>query len=139
MCMTLRPYQKLIVWKEADDLCAFTYEVTKHFPEEEKYGLIKQMRRSSASIPTNIVEGNSKRTVKDKKNFMTTALASLDELHYQYHLSLRLKYIDQCTFDQANDRIQRVGYLLAKLRNAVVVHHDSPSYSSNSSHSSQLP
>ena len=83
--MALRSYQKLIVWREADDLCAYTYEVTKHFPTEEKFGLVKQMRSAAASVPTNIVEGNSRRTVKDKRNFMTTASASLDELHYHTH------------------------------------------------------
>lgn len=134
--MTQRPYQQLVVWREADDLCVFTYEVTKFFPAEEKFSLVQQMRRSAASVPTNIVEGNSRCTVKDKKHFMTTALTSLDELHYQYHLSFRLHYIDQRTFEEANDRIQRIGYLLAKLRNAVVVYRNTPSHSSHSSHPS---
>lgn len=136
MTTALRPYQRIVAWKEADDLCAFTYEITKRFPEEERGCLVNQMRRAAASVPTNIAEGNSRRTVKDKRKFMTIALSSLDELHYQYHLAFRLKYIDQRIFDEANDRIQRVGYLLAKLRNSVVLYCESSSHSSNSSHSS---
>ena len=114
-----RSYQKLVVWKEADDLCVYTYEVTKLLPASEQFGLVAQMRTSSSSVPTNIVEGNSRTTVKDRRKFLTIAASSLDELHYQYHLCFRLHYIDQKTFDTANDRIQRVGYLLMKFRSSI--------------------
>ena len=117
--MSDRSYQKLIVWREADDLCVFTYQITKKFPSEEKFGLVSQMRRSSSSVPTNIVEGNSRRSIKERAYFLNVALASLDELHYQYHLSFRLGYLNEKILTEANDRIQRVGYLLMKFRSPV--------------------
>ncbi len=117
--MSERPYQKLIVWKEADALCLFTYEITKSFPSEEKFALVHQMRRSAYGIPMCIVEGNARKTVKDKKNFLLMSLASLEELHYQYSLAMRLGYIDQSIFNKADDHIMRTSFLLRKLRDSL--------------------
>lgn len=85
--MMQRPYEKLIVWKAADELCLFTYEMTKKFPSEEKFGLVTQMRRCSYGVPMCIVEGNARRTEKDTSHFFVIALSSLEELHYQYSLA----------------------------------------------------
>jgi len=118
-----RHYEKLVVWKEADDLCVFTYKITKGFPSEEKFILVSQMRRSASSVPTNIVEGNARQGINDKANFFTNAIASLDELHYQYHLAFRLEYIDKKIRDDAFDRIERISYLLLRLRTAIKQKH----------------
>src|SRR3989338_9120546 len=112
--MSVRPYEKLIVWKEADTLCLSTYQTTKNFPVEERYALAQQMRRSSYGVPMCIVEGNARKTAKDKKHFFIIARGSLEELHYQYSLALRLKYIDQKSFDVADDQIMRTSFLLHK-------------------------
>ena len=117
--MSSRPYQKLIVWQEADALCLFTYKTTKSFPTEEKFALVQQMRRSAYGIPMCIVEGNMRKTSKDKKNFFTISLASLEELHYQYSLALRLQYLDKSIFDKADDKIMRISYLLRKLHDSI--------------------
>lgn len=114
-----RSYEKLVVWKEADELCLFTYEITRSFPVDERFCLVQQMRKSSYSVPTNIVEGNARKSGDDRRHFMIMALASLEELHYQYSLALRLKYIDEATFQIADDRIMRVSYLLHKFHDAI--------------------
>ena len=116
--MRERSYQKLVVWREADALCLKTYCVTKSFPTEEKYGLVQQMRRAAYGVPMCIVEGNMRRTAKDKQHFFTQALGSLEELHYQYSLAGRLEYIDEKAFEDADEHIGRVSYLLNKLRNS---------------------
>jgi four helix bundle protein len=114
--MRQRPYQQLIAWKEAHALCVHTYKITYTFPKHELFGLVSQMRRSSSSIPTNIAEGNSRRTANDQKNFHTIAISSIEELHYQYLLARDLGYITVQQFLEADDRIQRTGYLIGKLR-----------------------
>ena len=55
--MNCEGYRKLIVWQKADDLAFQIYQTTKSFPRDEIYGLTSQIRRSSLSVPTNIVEG----------------------------------------------------------------------------------
>jgi len=84
----------------------------------ERYSLVQQMRRAGYSVPMCIVEGNVRRTAKDKQHFFTQALGSLEELHYQYSLAKRLKYIDEKIFSKIDEQIRRVSYLLNKLRSS---------------------
>ncbi len=112
-----RPYQKLPVWQEAHKLCLWVYETTKSFPSDEKFALVSQMRRSASSVPTNITEGNVKKSNKDKGHFMETAHASLEELHYWCYLSKDLKYITEAQFEAADALIQNVSIQLTKFRN----------------------
>jgi len=59
-------FEKLDVWQNSREFVKQIYEVTKFFPEEEKYGLTSQIRRASLSISANISEGTSRNTEKDK-------------------------------------------------------------------------
>lgn len=114
-----RSYQRLIVWKEAHALCLLAYEFVKKFPSEERFGLMSQMRRSSYSVPMNIAEGSTKKSHKERERFYETAACSLEELHYQCILAKDLKYLAGGQFDQVHDHIQRVSFLLMKLRRAL--------------------
>ena len=118
--MRQRPYEKLIAWKEADDLCVWIYQLTKKFPPDEKFSLTQQLRRAAYSVPTNIAEGNARRSPNDKAHFFEIAISSLEEVHYQCKLSYRFKYITLEQLGQADDKIQRTGYLIMKLRSSVL-------------------
>jgi len=59
----LKSYQDLRVWEKGYKLCLKIYKLTKKFPDEEKYGLSSQLRRSSVSIPSNIAEGYGRKEV----------------------------------------------------------------------------
>ena len=52
----MKTYKDLIVWQKSMDLVTEIYKITKTFPQEEKYGLISQIRRSAVSVPSNIAE-----------------------------------------------------------------------------------
>lgn len=117
-----RKYRSLIVWREADDLCVSTYQITKKFPQDERYNLIAQMRSSAQSVPTNIVEGNARKHRGEQIQFFNIASASLEELHYQYHLSSRLGYIDNPTLTTAHNHIHRISYLLMRFTSALRGH-----------------
>lgn len=73
-------FEKLEVWKEAIQFTVLIYELTKKFPDTEKFGLISQLRRASVSISSNIAEGTSRKTNKDKAHFMTIAFSSATEV-----------------------------------------------------------
>lgn len=117
--MHIRPYQKLIVWQEAHKLCVTVYTQTRRYPDEERFGLVSQMRRSSSSVPTNIAEGNAKKSSRDKCRFFEISKASLEELYYQCLLSKELQYINEQSYVVLDDHIQRVSYLLVKLRSSL--------------------
>jgi four helix bundle protein len=111
-----RYYEKLIVWKEAHALCLSVYKITAAFPSSERFALVVQMRKSSSSVSTNIVEGNGRRTLPQKLRFAEIAEGSLDELDYQLLLSFDLGYINKEKFDELRSHAQRVKYLLSQFR-----------------------
>ena len=105
-------YKKLIVWQKAHLLVKEIYEATKKFPRDELFGLISQMRRCAISVPANIVEGYSRRTIKDKLNFYVIARASLSELEYYIDLSYELGYISKAMHEELVSKRSTVGRLL---------------------------
>ena len=77
----------------AHELTLDVYNRTRVFPNEEKYGLTSQMRRSAVSVPANIAEGFKKRGSKDKARFYNIAQGSLEELRYYFILCRDLGYL----------------------------------------------
>jgi four helix bundle protein len=87
-------YKNLIVWQKSILLVKDIYLLTKSFPSDEKFGLVSQMRRAVVSIPSNIAEGQARRTTKDYIRFVSIAEGSLAELETQIIISIEL---DFCT------------------------------------------
>lgn len=106
-------FQELDVWKEAHKLVLMVYRITREFPNEEKFGLVTQMRRAAVSIPANIAEGFKRRGVQDKIRFYNTAESSLEELKYYFVLSKDLDYIS--SNDNLMAQAETVGRLLIGL------------------------
>jgi four helix bundle protein len=50
-------YRDLLVWQQAMDLAVAIYELTRNWPQDERYGLTAQARRAASSVPANIAEG----------------------------------------------------------------------------------
>jgi four helix bundle protein len=84
-------YRDLIVWQKSMDLLVCIYQYTRHFPHNEQYGLVSQMRRAAVSIPSNIAEG-SRRRGKDTAHFMNIAFGSASELDTQLEATRRLDF-----------------------------------------------
>ena len=90
-----KPHKKLDLWKKAIELVLMVYEVTKNFPREEEFGLKSQMRRAAVSVPSNVSEGLTRATKKDKLHFLNMAQGSLSELDAQLEISQRLFYVTE--------------------------------------------
>lgn len=88
-------HKDLEVWKKGMDVVEAVYVLTKTFPDEEKFGLISQMRRAAVSVPSNIAEGAARKNDKEFIQFLYIALGSLAELETQYLIAIRLKYCDE--------------------------------------------
>ncbi|HDP70438.1 MAG TPA: four helix bundle protein [Actinobacteria bacterium] len=91
-------WKKLKVWQKCHSLVLKIYEITTGFPKEEVYGLTNQLRRSSASVPANIVEGQSRDTTKEYLCFLYNARGSVEETRYHIFLAKELGYLgnDKC-------------------------------------------
>ena len=118
--MYIRPYQKLLAWKEAHALCLWLYRLTATFPSAERYRLTDQLCRASASVPTNITEGARKGSAKERAHYFEIALCSLEEAHYHCLLARDLGYITLPTFEEADERIRKASFLLSRLHQAIL-------------------
>jgi len=110
--MTVRNYQELIVWQRAMDLVEDVYKTTKDFPREELYALTGQIRRAAVSIPSNIAEGQGRRTTADFLRHLSIAYGSLREVETQALIARRLDYIVQARLEEVMNRAGEVGRLL---------------------------
>lgn len=106
---------KLQVWKLAHQLTLDVYQVSKNFPSSEKFGLISQVRRSSSSVPTNIIEGQGRQYKKEFIQFLYIAKGSLEETNYQLFLTKELKYISNEEYIKLFDICTRIKMMLYKL------------------------
>lgn len=93
-------YKNLIVWQKSIQLVKQIYQLTRKFPSEEKFGLISQMRRAVVSVPSNIAEGQARRTTGDYIRFVSTAEGSLAELETQLIIAIELEF---CMKNEAED------------------------------------
>ena len=89
-------YLDLKVYQLAYKLAMEIFELTKDFPIEERYSLSDQIKRSSRSVPANIVEAWYKR--RYQKMFISKlidAQGEAGETEVWLHFSLDFGYITQ--------------------------------------------
>ena len=101
-------HKDLDIWKEGIDLIEKIYKITNKLPENEKYGLISQMQRSSVSVPTNIAEGAARQSKKEFIQFLYISLGSLSELETLLIIALKLNYLSEAIFDEISETIEKL-------------------------------
>lgn len=115
----LKNYQELNVWKKSYELCLKIYLITKDFPEEERYGLTAQIRRSAVSISSNIAEGYGRQTTKEYIQSLYIAYGSICELETQTLIAKDLAYVKVEEFQRIQGIIKDVERMLKALINAL--------------------
>ncbi|MDZ7757855.1 four helix bundle protein [Rhodohalobacter sp.] len=88
-------HKNLNVYQKSIELVSDIYALTQKFPSYEKFGLTSQLRRSAISIPSNIAEGASRKTEKERKRFYEISRSSLVELDTQIGISINLGYLNK--------------------------------------------
>ncbi|WP_233558497.1 four helix bundle protein [Aquimarina sp. BL5] len=91
----MRDFKELKVWTKSHKLCLLIYGITNEFPNEEKFGVISQIRRASSSVPTNIAEGCGHDSNKEFARYLRIASASISEVEYLVILSADLNYVQE--------------------------------------------
>ena len=109
-------YQNLTVYKDAKELVVTIYRLLKQYPVEERYALCDQIRRAAISITSNIAEGMSRYSDKEKAHFLEIAYASMMEVESQLDISVELEYITVPQLEEIEHRINSVGKQLSVLR-----------------------
>ncbi len=87
--MGVRNFRDLKVWQRAMELVVRSYKITSTFPPSERYDLVRQIRRSAVSIPSNIAEGHGRTHLGDYLRHLSIANGSLMELETQLLISNR--------------------------------------------------
>lgn len=89
----MKSYRDLIVWQKSMNLVTLIYKLVLELPENEKYGLTPQIKRSAISIPSNIAEGYGRNYRKDYSRFLQIARGSLFENQTQLEIAVNLNFI----------------------------------------------
>lgn len=111
----LKSFQELDAWKKAHSLTLDIYQVTKTFPQDERFGLSAQLRRCASSVPANIAEGFGRRSTKDFVRYLEIASGSLEETRYFLVLARELGYLKADGFKAFKASCDETGRLLGGL------------------------
>jgi len=89
----MNSYRDLIVWQKSMLLVTAIYKITANFPEDEKFGISSQIKRSAVSVPSNIAEGYGRNYKKDYARFLQISRGSLYECQTQLEIAVNLNFI----------------------------------------------
>lgn len=119
-------FTKLDAWKEGHKLVLLIYKITKCFPNDELFALVSQMHRCVVSITSNIAEGFSRQSYKEKIQFYSTALGSVTELQNQLLIAKDVGYISKSVFVEiAHQSVVVHKILNGLIRKSKAIIHDS--------------
>lgn len=108
-------YKDLSAWQKSLNLAKMVYLSTADFPNEERFGLVNQMRRCAVSIPSNIAEGYGRGSDKELLRFLYVALGSSNELETQLILSFELSFMGEEAFKNVQNLNAEVNKMLSSL------------------------
>ena len=111
----MRDFRQIKVWSKAHLLTLEIYKATAAFPHEERYGLTSQLRRSSASVPSNIAEGFGRGGKVELARFLQIGMGSAAEVEYQILLARDLALISSSTYADLGARVVEVKKMLGAL------------------------
>lgn len=111
----MRDFRDLKVWQKAHLLALAVYKATKKFPKDELYGLTSQLRRSAASVATNIAEGCGRSGEAEFARFLHIAMGSASEAEYQLLLARDLRLVNGSEYEPLSRDVIEVKRMLTSL------------------------
>lgn len=124
----INTFQDLDAWKEGHKLALMVYSITKSFPSDEKFGLTSQIKRAAVSVTSNIAEGFSRNSYKEKLQFYSMALGSLTETQNQLILARDVNYLSLNEFAVAVEQAVKAHKItngLIKRSRSLILNHNS--------------
>ena len=106
-------FEEINSWQKARMLNKRIYEITDGAIFKKDYDLVRQLRRASISISSNIAEGFESNTDKEFIYFLYVAKASAGEVRSQIYLALDLKYISEIEFDELFEKVSDISKLIS--------------------------
>lgn len=112
-------FKDLKVWQKAVDFAVKIYSMTKTYPNDEKFGLVSQMRRAGVSIPSNIAEGCAKTSSKSFVNSLEVSLGESFELETQLIISQRVGILDPEIAKEMESDLSEVQRMIMGLKSSI--------------------
>ena len=112
-------HRDLVIWQKAMEAVAECYELTRNFPNDERFGLTSQLRRAAVSIPSNIAEGKGRGTTGVYINHLSIALGSLAEVDTQIELAVKLKMIKASSTHSITMKLEEIGRMISGLKRSL--------------------
>lgn len=106
--MYIFSFEKFEVWQNSRMFILDIYKLTSKFPSNEIFGITSQIKRSSSSIATNIAEGTSRNTNKDKAHFLTISYSSAMETLNHLIISKDLNYVSEVEYIKSREKIEKI-------------------------------
>jgi len=113
----MKNFRELQVWQKAHQLTLLLYTATDTFPNDEKYGLVSQIKRSASSIAANIAEGCGRNGDTELARFLQIAMGSASELEYHLLLTHDLKIISSSNCEKLTKKVVEIKKMLASFIN----------------------
>ena len=110
--MPVQSYRDLLVWQKAMDLCVEVHGAALLFPKHEVFGLSAQINRAAVSVPSNIAEGQGRRSTADFIHFLSISRGSLNEVETQLTLAMRYGYLPAADHDLLLEQCFEIGRML---------------------------
>ena len=115
----VKSYRDLIAWQRAMDLVLDVYDLSRRFPDDERFGLTNQVRRASVSVPSNIAEGQGRGVGAEFAHHLRISQGSVQEVETQLILGARLGFVPQSRADSALAAADEVGRLIRGLHTSI--------------------
>ena len=110
--LPVRSHKDLILWQKAMDLAVAVHQVTTALPRWERFGLVCQMRRAAASVPSNVAEGSARTSTREFAHFLRIARGSLAVTQTHLQLAQRVGYLSDDAFTELDQQVDEVGRIL---------------------------
>lgn len=108
-------HKKLDVWQLSIEVTAIIYDITQKFPDNERFGLVSQLRRASVSISSNIAEGAARSSAKERRRFYEIARSSLVEIDTQLEIAGTLGFITEKQNPGLKDKMNHLFAILSNM------------------------
>ena len=113
-------FERIVAWQKAHEFTLLVYNITKNFPEDERFGVVSQFRRAAVSVGANIAEGYKKLGKADKLRFLNISEGSLAECENYIVLSRDLKFISENDYRALHSSAEEAGRLLTAYSNGII-------------------
>jgi four helix bundle protein len=113
--MGKKGFRDLVVWQKANDLAVKIHQLSENGALGRDFGLCDQIRRSAASIASNLAEGDERDTDKEAVQFFYIAKGSLAELPKQIQISCESGHLKKAFYDSLETECETLGKMIGSL------------------------